>query len=444
MPLYASVNREKYGLKKLFEFSCVQMGNCEEFYSVYHTSEPLGVDVYFIEFNKYFNRKGFYHDEGGEYKDNAFRFAFLSKAAMQLAKDLEFKPDIIHVQDWQTCFVPYYVKTSKDEFFKDTKTVLTIHNIGYQGIFEPDVLDYAGIALSDFNSNGFESYGKTNLIKAGIVYADKVNTVSPNYANEILGPVGSNGMDWYLNQKKNDVSGIINGIDTDYWNPSKDKSLPMNYDVNNFKEGKAKCKKEIQKRLFLEEKENVPLIAFIARFADQKGIHMLAECIENVINTMDCQFAIIGSGVKWAEDFFGGLRFKYPYRYGAHIGYQEEMAHLLEAGADIFLMPSIYEPCGLNQMYSQVYGTLPVVRATGGLEDTVINYNEQEGSGTGFKFNDISAKALYNTIGWAVSTYYDRRDHFDNMIKQAMSLDYSWKSSTEKYLQLYNQALDKK
>jgi len=444
LPLYSKINREKYHIEPLFKGSCVKMGNCEEFYSVHHTDYPTGVDVYFIEFNKYFDRAGYYNDAGGEYKDNAFRYAFLSRASLQLAKDLNFKPDIVHVQDWQTCFVPYYLKTMNDDFFKNTKSVLTIHNIGYQGIFEPDVLEYAGISPYDFNSDAFEGFGKTNLIKGGIRYADKINTVSPTYAREIMGPVGSNGMDRYLNARYNDVSGIINGIDLDAWNPKTDKALVKNYDVNSFKEGKLANKKAVQKKLYLYEDGNPPLLSFIARFADQKGIHMLAQTVERIMDNMYCQIAIIGSGEKWAESFFGNLRFKYPYRFGAYIGYNEDIAHLLEAGSDVFLMPSIYEPCGLNQMYSQIYGTLPVVRATGGLDDTVVNYDERNGTGTGFKFWEIGADPFYYTVGWAVSTYFDRRDHFDNMIRESMKQDYSWDSSTKKYLQLYKQALDKK
>lgn len=437
MPLYSKVNRDKYKLKKVMDSACVHMGNCEEWYSVYHTTEPYGNDVYFIEFNKYFDRYGIYHDSGGEYGDNPYRYSFFCKAAMQLAKDLNFQPDIIHANDWQTAFIPYYLKCGEDAFFWGTRSVLTIHNIGYQGNFDAGVLDYAKIYLNDFNAGAFESFGRLNVLKGGIAFADKITTVSPTYAHEIMGPIGSGGLHDILRARSYDVSGILNGIDTDVWNPEKDKLIAKNYTVKTYKSGKKANKKALQKMFDLKDAPNIPLFAFIGRFASQKGLGMLAGAVEWALNTMVCQVVILGSGDEAAQWYFGGLPAKYSGLAGAYIGYDEERSHIIEAGSDFFLMPSLYEPCGLNQMYSQVYGTLPVVRATGGLDDTVQQYDEYNGTGTGFKFYDIDSKALYNTMGWAVSTYFDRPEHMDNMIKQAMKNNYSWSVSADKYIDIY-------
>lgn len=441
MPLYGKVNKEKYALKKVMSGSCVHMGNCEEWFSVFHTDKPYGNDVYFIEFNKYFDRLGIYDDGTGEFADNAYRYAFFCLAAMQTAKDLKFKADIIHCNDWQTALIPYYLKCGDDAFFAGTKSVLTIHNIGYQGVFTSDVLAYAKIYPNDFNSMAFESFGRLNLLKGGIAFADKITTVSPTYAAEILGPIGSGGLHDILKARTDDLSGILNGIDYTVWNPGSDSLIVKTFTKATYKSGKKANKKELQKLFDMKDAPNVPLFAFIGRFAAQKGLGLLADAVERAVNSMVCQVVILGSGDEDAQWYFGGLPARYSGLVGAFIGYDEKRAHLIEAGADFFIMPSLYEPCGLNQLYSQVYGTLPVVRATGGLEDSVDQYDEKTAGGTGFKFYDISGQALYDTMGWAVSTYFDRPKHMDTMIKRAMDKDFSWDSSAEKYLNLYKDLL---
>ena len=439
MPLYSKIDREKYALEKVMDMACVHMGNCEEWYSVYHTTKPFGNHVYFIEFNKYFDRAGIYHDSNGEYSDNPYRYAFFCRAAMQLAKDLEFQPDIIHTNDWQTAFIPYYLKCGEDAFFWGTRSVLTIHNIGYQGNFDASVLDYAKIYLNDFNATAFESFGRLNILKGGLAFADKITTVSPTYAQEIMGPIGSSGLHDLLRSRSADLCGILNGIDMNVWNPEIDTLIPKQYNIKTYKAGKKANKKALQKMFDLNDAPNIPLFAFIGRFAAQKGLGLLAGAIENAVNSMVCQVVILGSGDEDAQWYFGGLPTKYSGRVGAYIGYDEIRSHLIEAGSDFFLMPSLYEPCGLNQLYSQVYGTLPIVRATGGLDDTIEQYNEETGTGTGFKFYDIDPHALYNTLGWAVSTYFDRPKHMESMIKQAMKKDYSWSISAELYIGIYKE-----
>ena len=445
LPLYAAVDRNKFHLSKLYDGCCVKMGNCEEWFSVYYAETPCHYDAYFIEFNKYFDRPmhaqhGLYDawDTHQEYQDNAYRYAFFCRAALQLAKDLNYQPDIVHVHDWQTSLIPYYLKKDRDPFFENTKSVLTIHNLPYQGIYGADVIPYAKIDWADFNMNAFESFGRVNLLKGGIRFADKITTVSPHYAEEIMTPLGGAGLHWLLQERKNDVSGILNGIDLDLWNPDKDPRISYPYNVKTFKDGKARNKQILRESLGLYQ-HDCPLFSMVVRLTEQKGIHMFTECIEGVLNDMVCQFAIMGNGETWAQDYLASLSAKYSGQISVHIGFDAEKEHMMDAGSDFTIIPSIYEPCGLKQMYSQLYGTLPVARSTGGLADTIINYNEAEGTGTGFKFYDATPGALYNTIGWANSTYFDRPEHMDTMIRTAMQQDFSWKRSARAYLHLYNE-----
>jgi len=436
LPLYAKIDREKFGLKFKLGPSCVHMGNCEEWFAVYESTLD-GVPVYFVDFEKYFARSGVYDTPAGEYGDNAYRYSFFSKAALQVARDIEFKPDIVHCNDWQTGLVPYYLKTEGCPHYFGTKSVFTIHNIGYQGVFGSDVLDYAAIWPEHFNDSGLESLGAVNYLKAGLLFADKITTVSPKYAEEIKDPVGSGGMHEILRERSADLIGILNGVDLTDWNPATDKYIPYNYDKENLS-GKLSNKSVLQKKFLLEENPDIPVFGFVGRFAHQKGPGLLAGAIQKCLSQMVCQFVIVGSGETEFEGYFGELPKAYPGKVGSFIGYSNEMAHLVEAGSDFFVMPSLYEPCGLNQMYSMVYGTLPVVRATGGLDDTVIQYNESTGEGTGFKFNQISADALANTIGWAVSTYFDRPEHIKSMVENSMKRDFSWNRSAGEYISLYD------
>ncbi len=438
LPLYSKIDYAKYNLQKVMDGNCVNMGNCSEFFSVHHSGYIPGVDVFFLEFNKYFERSGIYNDPwtSQAYGDNAYRYAFLCRAALQATKDLGFCPDVIHLHDWQTALVPYYIKNEHDPFFAHTKTLLTIHNLPYQGRFGQDIIGYAKIDWKDFHQNAFEDYGSVNFLKAGLRFADKLNTVSPNYAREILTPEYGAGLDFLLRERQADLSGILNGIDTSLWDPNKDLILPKNYSAHTFKSGKAKNKMELQKKFNLEIADK-PIFSMAVRLAEQKGIGMLAEAIEPILNTMHCQFVIMGQGEQWAQNYLASLPKKYPHQIAVQIGFDGNTEHMMDAGSDFSLVPSIYEPCGLKQMVSQTYGSLPIARSTGGLEDTVFNYNEYYGVGTGFKFKDITSQALYNTIGWANATYFDRPDHINRMRKMAMRQDYSWNRSSLDYQNLY-------
>lgn len=446
IPRYGLIDPQKYSAETRLESMGVWMGNKEEWCAVLQAKSPAGVPVYLIEHRLYFDRYGLYHASSmHDYDDNPVRFGFLSRAALQLCKDISFKPDIVHANDWQTALAPVYLKLWhwNDPLLKDTASLLTLHNVAYQGIYPKSHMDYLGLGWQNFTEEKFESYDKVNFLKGGIYYSDVINAVSPSFAKDLFTPSGGFGLAPYLSRRKSDTFGILNGIDYGIWNPETDHLIPKNYSLKK-PDGKKACKKALQKAFNLQQDDSVAVIGAIGRFVEQKGFHLIAGCIERVLQNMKVQFVILASGEKSLEHFFGMLPSHYSQRAGSFIGYDHARSHLIESGCDFFLMPSLFEPCGLNQMYSQRYGTLPIVRATGGLNDTVENYNELTSEGTGFKFNDPTPEALYNTIGWAVSTYYDRPAHMKQMIAKAMSKDYSWDKSAREYIEAYYQALRNK
>lgn len=446
MPLYGTIDRKKFNLTVFMKSLCVWMGNKEEWCSVLKGEADGGVAVYFIEYNNYFQRDGLYHDkEFNDYYDNPRRFAFLTRAALQLAIDMKFKTDIVHAHDWQTALASVYLKVWHwdNPIIGKAASLLTIHNIGYQGTYGKEHYDYVGLQWGNFTSDKLEDHGRMNYLKGGIVYSEMVNTVSPTYAKETLDPMYAYGMAPYLNNKGENYTGIINGVDYDHWSPDVDGLIPAKYSINSM-EGKKICKKDLQKRFGLDVNDNIPIIGVVSRFASQKGLDLLAQAIEPIINNMAVQFAILGSGDKNLEIFYQQINKKYPSKVGVIVGYNNEVAHWIEAGSDFFIMPSMYEPCGLNQIYSLKYGTLPIVRATGGLDDTVEQYNELTGDGTGFKFWELSVGAIYYTVGWAVSTFYDRPKHMKKMIKNAMQKHFSWEDSAKAYEKAYFRAIENK
>jgi starch synthase len=440
IPRYWNISKEKYKLKPLLSPMGVPMGTATVWCQVLE-GEYAGVPVYFVEHDGYFGRAGFYDDGVKEFPDNAERFGFFSKACLQLARDIGFQPDIVHCNDWQTALAAAYLKIwyLGDAFFKKTASVITIHNIGYQGIFHRRFMDFLGLGRYNFTEPKFECWGQINFLKGSLFFADALNAVSVTYREELLTPGGASGLAPYTERRRSDLYGIVNGVDYDHWDPRTDDLLPANYSDKDMS-GKAVCKTALQKEFWLKEDPKVPVIGVVARFVEQKGLGLLAPIIRSVARDMLVQFVFLGSGEKQLEDFFGGLPAEFPGTIGAWIGYNNPKAHLIEAGADLFLMPSLYEPCGLNQIYSMKYGTLPIVRDIGGLKDTVQQYSEASGTGTGFKFTAADPAALYYTIGWAVSTYYDRPQHMRSMIRQAMALDFSWVHSAKKYEDLYEKA----
>lgn len=445
LPKYAAIDDLKYGLKPFLSPLGVWMGDSQEWCST-HMTEYEGVPVYFIESQKYFERYGLYHDaDFNDYQDNARRYGFFCRAALQLCRDMGFAPDIVHAHDWQTAAACAYLKIWDwaDPLLGGAASLLTIHNVAYQGVYNAADYNYLGLQWGNFTADKFEDHGRINLLKGGIHYADMVNTVSPTYASETRTPIGGFGLAPYLNNKGENYIGILNGADYSRWNPETDPLIPARYTRHDLT-GKAICKSELQKRFWLEVDPGIPVVGVVSRLVSQKGLDQLEQVIEGIVKDMRVQFVILGSGEKNLEWYFGQLPGRYPGRIGSYIGYHEEIAHWIEAGADFFIMPSVYEPCGLNQMYSLRYGTLPIVRATGGLADTVQQYDEASGSGTGFKYWDANPTAIYYSVGWAVSTYYDRPHHVRQMIQAAMLQDFSWERSALEYLQAYRRAIANK
>lgn len=437
MPLYQSIDRAKHGIA-FSRSCCVHFGRGEEIWvGIFEGKLDGEIPVWFIDYARYFDRPYIYDDQ-----EDCFRFGVLSKAALQVCKDTAWIPHIAHVHDWMTSMSAVFLKTWDRVLspLSHTASVLTIHNIGYQGKFSPSVLPFYGLGGDYMAPDRFEDFGMVNLLKAGIQYADAVTTVSPTYANEIRGPIGGMGLAPYLVNRSEHVFGIVNGVDTAVWNPATDKHLPARYSHDDLS-GKAACKKALQERFGLTVDPKVPLFGIISRFASQKGFDLIRGALPQALRDMIMQVVVLGTGDPFTENFFRWLHEAFPKSANAHIGFLPELAHLIEAGSDFFLMPSLYEPCGLNQMYSSLYGALPIVRATGGLDDTVENYNEASGTGTGFKFWEISGRALFYTIGWGVSTWYDRPQHYTAMQQLGMARDFTWESSARQYENVYEHAL---
>lgn len=445
MPYYKqSIDKLKIHFASTHQMLGVPFGPRTEWTQVLEHRLDKNLSFYFIEFNIFYDRASLYDWYGNEYSDNAERYIFLSRAAMQAVMALKLKPDIMHTNDWHTGLVNVYLHSplyKNDENFKNCKSVMTIHNIGYQGVFDKNNIYWTGLGWQYFNVNCLEFYDKINLLKGGIMTADMVNTVSPTYAREILSPPFSFNLDKPLTERAmtGKLRGIINGINTLQWSPENDSMLPAKYTKDDFS-GKEKCKKELQKHFKLPVKKDIPLFTVISRLADQKGIDVLCDSLEKLLKTENYQFIIVGSGDRGIQDRLNYLQSLYPEKLAVYIGYcSDELAHLVEAGGDMFIMPSRYEPCGLNQMYSMRYGTLPVVRATGGLDDTVQNLGAGS-TPTGFKFWDLYPAALTNTIHWAASVYLHDKNTFRRMKINAMEQDFSWNHTASLYEQLYEDA----
>jgi starch synthase len=444
MPRYYKIDRSK--LKPIEAPLAVAAGQVETWVKVYESNLPGSqVPVYFIDHEQSFGRDGIYGTKyEPDFHDNPYRSAVLCHGAFQICRLLGWYPDIMHAHDWFCALVPVLLKhVCRNGYFAHTASVFTIHNLGYQGWYGKDSFPALGIDWQLYHGAGFERNGSINLMQAALSCADMITTVSPTYAKEIQTMDGGFGLDGLLRVRSDVIRGVLNGCDLETWNPSKDKLIPANYDYKNLA-NKAKCKKELQKRMGLPEIPDVPVVGIITRLADQKGIAEVFAptygSIYSICNTMEIQFAILGSGEKWCEDEIRTLQKQLP-NLRAYIGYDESLSHLIEAGSDFFLMPSRYEPCGLNQMYSMLYGTLPIVRRTGGLADTVEQYNQETGEGTGFLFDSLTPGAIYDTVGWALYAYYNKKDHIKQMQLRGMQKDFSWELSVRGYESVYSEAL---
>ncbi|MCK9200522.1 MAG: glycogen synthase GlgA [Gallionella sp.] len=386
---------------------------------------------------------GPYQDTSGhDWPDNARRFALLSRVAAILASGdspLPWKADILHCNDWQTGLAPAYLNL----WHSGTPSVMTIHNMAFQGVFPPHLLNELHLPPSSFGIDGVEYYGNLSFLKAGLYYADHITTVSPNYANEIQHERLGFGMQGLLAQRRDDLTGILNGIDTDEWNPASDGYLAKTYSATRMA-GKAANKQALQQRMGLSVEPDRPLLGVISRFTYQKGLDLLLEIAPRLVE-LPVQLVMLGSGEPGMQDAARALAARYPGRIAAHVGFSEELSHLIEAGADMFVMPSRFEPCGLNQFYSQRYGTPPIVHATGGLADSVIDCTPEtlkDGSASGFVFSGMTADNLHTTILRAVELYRDQKQ-WKALRKNCMDKDFSWQRSAEAYLEIYRKVLER-
>ncbi len=393
-------------------------------------------EIHLVEHERFFgSRTGIYGEGDAEYGDNAERFAFLTRAALALPGATRKRVRIVHANDWQTGLAPYLLRHEHghDPALAGAKTVFTIHNLAYQGGFPKQVVPFLGLPWDVFRYEAMEFHDQLNFMKAGLTFADKLTAVSPSYAKEILTPDGGAGLDSVLRHRRAELVGILNGIDVVTWDPARDPHLPARYSSRDVS-GKALCKEALQRELGLPVRADIPLVGMISRLADQKGIDLVVAALPDLL-ARDVQLAVLGTGSPAYEDAFRRAAADRPDRLAARIGFDEALAHRIEAGADAFLMPSRYEPCGLNQMYSLRYGTLPVVRAVGGLEDTVEDYDGWM-HGTGFKFRDYAPAALLLAVRRALDTFRDRRAWRALMLR-GMAQDFSWDRSARSYEALY-------
>jgi starch synthase len=400
------------------------------------------VRVWAIRHDPYFDRPGLYQEHGLDYPDNLERFAFFSRAIIEtmiyLGTEKQWKTDLLHLHDWQTALCAVYLKTSDRErvALDKIKTVLTLHNIGYQGLFPGSEFSKTGLPPSLFTPDGLEFYGSVNLLKGGIVFSDYLTTVSPTYAKEILTPEGGLGLDGVLRNRQAQLKGILNGIDIDLWNPETDPDLPATYTAKN-RNGKLVCKQALQREFKLPE-INIPLLAAIGRMTSQKGFDLFEQAIPKMMN-LDVQFVILGTGEPAYEETFKSLQARYPNQLGVRIGFDEGLAHRIEGGADMFVMPSKYEPCGLSQLYSLRYGTVPIVRKTGGLADTVVPLTGRKSASiraTGFHIKKHTTQSLLSSLRKALHAFHDQA-LWDKLIENGMSTDVSWAKSAKTYERLF-------
>jgi starch synthase len=444
IPRYYSIDRG--GLKQLEGALGVPVGGGEEWSAVYTVILPGSpkknpVPVYLIDHELFFGRDGIYGTPAEpDFLDNPRRFSFFCRSVFQLCRKISWYPDILHSHDWPTALAPVFLKFGeRTGGFAKTASVLTIHNLGYQGIYSKDNYPYTRLGWDVFFAAGFDDWNMMNLLKAGLNCADKLNTVSPTYAAETMTHAQGFRLDGVLRYRAADYRGILNGIDTALWNPRTDTLLPAAYSVKDMS-GKQKAKEALQREFNLPIEPEIPLIGMVTRLTGQKGVGELFGpaygSAWSICRDMDLRLVLLGSGEAWCEHEIRSLSGRLS-NFKARIGYSEAISHLIEAGSDFFLMPSRYEPCGLNQMYSLAYGTLPIVRNTGGLADTVENFNQDTGTGTGFMFDDLTPQAIYNTVGWAVWAYYNRRDAVEAMRLRGMRQNFSWEKSAEKYLEMY-------
>jgi starch synthase len=451
LPKYASVSERRFkihDIKRLTDMP-MQIGDKTVLGSVrssFLTNIKTKVQVYFLHNDGYYNRPDIYTDPKTktEWPDNDERFIFLCHSVIETILRLGWKPDIIHLNDWPTALIAALLRTTyaKEPLFKTTKIVFTVHNAAYQGVFPRDSFLKTHLPESTFKPDGVEFHGQMNLLKAGLIYSDFITTVSETYAKEIRSSAEYGcGLEGVYKKRAKDTMGILNGIDTLTWDPATDTKIAQTYSIDDFS-GKADNKKALCDRFQLKYDEKIPVIGIVSRLIEQKGFDLIERKLAEIMKS-NCYLVIDGEGDKRIEDFLTKAAKKYSKKMGLFIGFDEELAHLIEAGSDMFLMPSRYEPCGLNQMYSLRYGTLPIVRATGGLADSVDDISEKPKTGTGFVFKNYDPEEMFAALTRALLTFQDK-DVWNEAIRRGMLKDFSWNASVEKYIEMYRELIKKK
>lgn len=441
MPFYRDVKKKGFPVTKVIDKKTVDWQGKKEFFSVWEYTEDA-LSFLFIENDSYYDRDSLYGTSSGDFPDNGERFAFFSRASLETCKKIEFQPALFHCHDWQAAIVLAYLKFlyAGDTFFQASRSLCTIHNLAYQGLFGRDILGRIGLPDSLFNMEELEFHGKVNYLKAGILYSSAVSTVSPRYSKEIQTPEFGHGLDGLLRKQSDSLVGILNGVDYSAWNPSSDKFIIKNYDQENTA-GKKECREDILAQFqLLGADENIPVVGMVTRLAGQKGLDILSEALEDIFR-IPIYLVILGTGEEKFQNILLTAQKKHPKHFGLKIAFDEALSHKIMAGSDIFLIPSRYEPCGLTQMYSLRYGTIPVVRATGGLDDTIQEFSPQ-GGGNGFKFQEYSSGTLVASLEKAVKCFREKKT-WSGLVRNAMTYDFSWDKSAREYLNLYKAILSK-
>lgn len=438
MPFYPAVLQSGCALEDAGIKLSVPVAGREEEASVLRARGEGNISVNLIRADGYFDRPFLYGTPDGDYPDNAERFVFFSRAALEILR--QDPPDVLHAHDWQSALAIVFLRTQPERYpeLQDVRTVFTVHNLGFQGIFSSSHWPLLNLDWRFFTPRFLEFYGNINFLKGGLIFADKITTVSPSYAEEIMGSEQGFGLEGVLHERRADLVGILNGVDYNQWNPEHDPYIAKHYSAQHLTP-KQSCKRFLQREFGLPESSKLPLIGMVTRLTSQKGVDLLEQVFEPLMER-DLQWVLLGSGEQRYEEFFSDAAARHPNKFGLRTGYDEPLAHQIEAGADMFLMPSRYEPCGLNQMFSLKYGTIPIVRAIGGLKDTVEDYDDAGTSGTGFVFIPYDPAALLGAVDRALQAY--RQKHrWTALRRRAMNKDFSWARSAEMYKELYRQIL---
>lgn len=450
VPKYGAVDQRKFKIHEVVRLKDIpiKIGDKDVVFSLKSCFLPgprARVQIYFLENHEFFgSRSSLYVDPKSEkdYPDNDERFILLARSIPELITRLGWIPDIIHCNDWQCGLIPAYLKTiyKNYENFDKFKTLFTIHNIEYQGEFPKSMFKKTGLPEELNSERGIEMNGKINFMKSGLKFADVINTVSSTYAKEICTDekLGS-GLKHVLAKRKNNLFGIVNGIDTNVWHPEKDKHIVKKYSVKDL-ESKAENKKELADKFGFDFDISIPIVSVISRLYNSKGIDLITDTFKEIMK-LDLQFILLGTGDKKYHNFFEKMSDKYGKKFACYLGFNDELAHLIEAGSDIFLMPSLVEPCGLNQMYSLVYGTVPIVHETGGLADTVIRYDDKTEEGNGFVFKKHESEAMLKELKHALKLFQDKKK-WNKIMRNGMKMDFSWHASAKRYVDLYKTILE--